>query len=62
MSAAKGETEVPRSVALLLHCPLRLGLAADLTHFVYNRGGRILSHEQYVDPGIRHYYTRLEWR
>jgi formyltetrahydrofolate deformylase len=60
MSAAKGETK-SRSVALLLHCPLRLGLAADLTHFVYNRGGRILYHEQYVDPEIRHYYTRLEW-
>ncbi len=51
----------PRSVVLLLHCPLRLGLAADLTHFVYNQGGRILYHEQYVDPAIRHYYTRLEW-
>jgi formyltetrahydrofolate deformylase len=51
----------PRSVVLLLHCPLRLGLAADLTHFVYNQGGRILSHEQYVDPEIRHYYTRLAW-
>jgi formyltetrahydrofolate deformylase len=48
-------------VVLLLHCPLRLGLAADLTHFVYNQGGRILSHEQYVDPQIRHYYTRLAW-
>jgi formyltetrahydrofolate deformylase len=61
MSGAKGEKEAPRSVTLLLHCPLRLGLAADLTHFVYNRGGHILSHEQYVDPDIRHYYTRLEW-
>ena len=53
--------EAPRSVVLLLHCPLRLGLAAELTHFVYNQGGRILYHEQYVDPEIRHYYTRLEW-
>lgn len=51
----------PPSVVLLLHCPLRLGLAADLTHFVYNQGGRILAHEQYVDPEIRHYYTRLAW-
>jgi formyltetrahydrofolate deformylase len=52
---------VGRSVVLLLRSPLRLGLAADLTHFVYNQGGRILSHEQYVDPQIRHYYTRLAW-
>ncbi|HKA36907.1 MAG TPA: formyltetrahydrofolate deformylase [Thermoanaerobaculia bacterium] len=50
-----------RSVVLLLRCPLRLGIAADLTHFVYNQGGRILSHEQYVDPEIHHYYTRLAW-
>jgi hypothetical protein len=25
----------PRSVVLLLHCPLRLGLAASLTQFIY---------------------------
>jgi formyltetrahydrofolate deformylase len=51
----------PRSVALLLHCPLRLGLAASLTQFVYTHGGRIVYHEQYVDPELGHYYTRLEW-
>ena len=52
---------MPRSVVLLLHCPLRLGLAADLTHFVYNQGGKIQYHEQYVDPETHHYYTRLAW-
>jgi formyltetrahydrofolate deformylase len=51
----------PRSVTLLLHCPLRLGLAASLTQFVYTHGGHILYHEQYVDPESRHYYTRLKW-
>src|SRR5512135_3556856 len=51
----------PRSQTLLLHCPLRLGLAASLTRFVYDHGGRILYHDQYVDPGIQHYYTRLRW-
>jgi formyltetrahydrofolate deformylase len=61
MSAPANEDEIPRSVILLLHCPLRLGLAAGLTQFVYTHGGRILYHEQYVDPEIRHYYTRLEW-
>src|SRR5262245_10681277 len=50
-----------RSLVLLLHCPLRLHLAADLTSFVYNLGGRIHYHEQYVDPELRHYYTRLAW-
>ncbi len=50
-----------RSVVLLLHCPLRLGLAASLTQFVYAHGGRILYHDQCVDAETMHYYTRLEW-
>ncbi|MEO8586692.1 MAG: formyltetrahydrofolate deformylase [Acidobacteriota bacterium] len=59
MSAA--EPPEPRSTTLLLHCPLRLGIAASLTRFVYEHGGRILYHDQYVDPEIQHYYTRLRW-
>jgi formyltetrahydrofolate deformylase len=57
------ETEAlePRSVVLLLHCPLRLGLAASLTQFVYAHNGRILYHDQYVDAESQHYYTRLKW-
>jgi formyltetrahydrofolate deformylase len=51
----------PRSVILLLHCPLRLGLAASLTQFIYTHGGRILYHDQYVDAESQHYYTRLKW-
>jgi formyltetrahydrofolate deformylase len=51
----------PRCVILLLHCPLHLGIAARLTEFVYSHGGRIVSHEQYVDAESRHYFTRLEW-
>jgi formyltetrahydrofolate deformylase len=51
----------PRWVVLLLHCPLRLGLAARLTQFVYAHGGRILYHDQFVDAEIQHYYTRLRW-
>jgi len=51
----------PRSATLLLTCPLRLGIAARLTEFVYSHGGRILSHDQYVDGEIHRYFTRLEW-
>jgi formyltetrahydrofolate deformylase len=61
MPPQRESEKVPRSVVLLLHCPLRLGLAASLTQFVYIHEGRILYHEQYVDPEIGHYYTRLEW-
>ncbi len=55
------EPREPRCQTLLLHCPLRLGIAASLTRFVYDHGGRILYHDQYVDPEIQHYYTRLRW-
>lgn len=55
------ESRDPRSVTLLLHCPLRLGLAASLTKFIYAHG-RLLYHDQYVDPeNDNHYYTRLRW-
>jgi len=61
MTVSENEAKEPRSVVLLLHCPLRLGLAAGLTQFIYTHAGRILNHDQYVDPEIGHYYTRLEW-
>ncbi|HET9795962.1 MAG TPA: formyltetrahydrofolate deformylase [Thermoanaerobaculia bacterium] len=54
-------SEQPRSVVLLLQCPLRRGLAARLTEFVYEHGGRILYHDQFVDPEDQQYFTRLKW-
>jgi len=61
MNASSNETKESRSVTLLLHCPLRLGLAASLTQFIYTHG-RLLYHDQYVDPEHdNHYYTRLRW-
>lgn len=61
MNVPENEPKEPCSLTLLLHCPLRLGLAAGLTQFVHTHGGRILYHEQYVDTDSEHYYTRLEW-
>lgn len=61
MIIPESEQKEPRSVVLLLHCPLRLGMSAGLTQFIYTHGGIILHHDQYVDPESRHYYTRLEW-
>lgn len=46
---------------LLAHGPLRQGLAASLTAFVYRSGGTIVGHDQYVDPELRRYYVRLAW-
>ena len=50
-----------RSATLLLHCDLRVGLAAELTRFVQAHGGRIVYHDHYVDSEINRYYTRLQW-
>lgn len=61
MSKPESEPREPRSVTLLLRCPLRLGMAADLTRFIYTHKGRILYHDQYVDAESDHYYTRLRW-
>ncbi len=50
-----------RSVTLLLHCDLHVGIGANLTRFVQANGGRILYHDHYVDDDINRYYTRLQW-
>jgi len=50
-----------RLATLLLHCDLRVGVAADLTRFVQSNGGRIVYHDHYVDNEIHRYYTRLQW-
>ena len=49
------------SAILLAHGPLKQGLSATLTGFVYRNGGRIVGHDQYVDPELRRYYVRLAW-
>jgi formyltetrahydrofolate deformylase len=46
---------------LLAHGPVRPRLAAALTDFVYQRGGKIVYHEQHVDHESSLYFTRLEW-
>ncbi len=46
---------------MLAHGPLRERVAATLTDFVYRDGGRIVSHDQYVDRERLRYFTRLEW-
>ena len=47
---------------LLAHGPLRERVSAALTSFVYDNGGAIAAHDQYVDQDRRRYFTRLEWR
>ena len=51
----------PTTAILLARGPLRERIAAELTRFVYERGGQIVGHDQYVDHERTRYYTRLEW-
>ena len=61
METSETTSQEPRVASLLLRRPLRLGLAADLTKLIYTQDGRILYHDQVVDPDSRHYYTCLKW-
>jgi formyltetrahydrofolate deformylase len=51
----------PREASLLLRCPLRQRLAAEMTLLIYTHGGRILYHDQSVDPDTGDYYGCLKW-
>ena len=46
---------------LLAQGPLREGVAASLTSFVYRNSGHIVYHDQYVDREKQRYFARLEW-
>ena len=52
---------VPPTAILLAHGQFRERVAAELTGFVYARGGVIVGHDQYVDHERSRYFTRLEW-
>lgn len=50
------------SVIALVSCPLRRGVAAKMTQFVYELGTDIIEHRQYVDTDRNHLFARLEWK
>ncbi len=56
MTPPNGKTAI-----LLLHSPLRQGIAASLTEFIYEHGGHIVGHDQHVDPENQLYFSRVEW-
>lgn len=55
------DSTAPRHASLLLQCPLRPGIAAELTQLVQAHGGRILYHDQHVEPEDGQYFTSLKW-
>lgn len=50
------------SAVILGACPLQKGVAAAMTQVFYQRGCDICGYDQYVDPGTKHFFARLEWR
>ena len=51
---------IPTAI-LLLHCPDRSGIIADITGFITEHGGNIVYLDQYVDRLESHFFMRLEW-
>ena len=46
---------------LLLHCPDRQGIIADVTGFITRNHGNIVYLDQYVDTVEGHLFMRVEW-
>lgn len=61
MTATEAQNGRGATAILLAHGPLREGVAASLTGFVYRHKGHIVYHDQYVDRVKQHYFSRLEW-
>jgi formyltetrahydrofolate deformylase len=55
------EQGVPHSAILLVSCPDQSGLVATITRFIHENNGNIINLEQYVDPGEKVFFMRLEW-
>ena len=53
-------TRTPTAI-LLAKAPLKGGVAAVITQFVYANGWEILSHDQWVDHQKEYYFVRIEW-
>ena len=49
------------SAILLLSCPLAQNISFMLTQYIYEKKGKILYHQHYVDPVSHHFYSRIEW-
>jgi len=49
------------SAILLIHCPDRKGLVADIATFLYRRGANILHADQHQDKQVGLFFMRVEW-
>ncbi len=49
------------TAVLLLNCPDRRGLVSRISHFIFERGGNILTLDEYVDPEDKMFSIRVAW-
>lgn len=49
------------SAILLIHCPDRKGLVAEISTFLYGRGANILHADQHRDHEEEMFFMRIEW-
>jgi formyltetrahydrofolate deformylase len=49
------------SAILLIHCPDHKGIVADVTEFINNNNGNIITLDEHVDRLDKVFYMRIEW-
>jgi formyltetrahydrofolate deformylase len=49
------------SAILLMHCPDQKGIVADVTEFINNNEGNIITLDEHVDRLDKVFYMRIEW-
>jgi formyltetrahydrofolate deformylase len=49
------------SAILLMHCPDQKGIVADVTEFINNNQGNIITLDEHVDRLDKIFYMRIEW-
>jgi formyltetrahydrofolate deformylase len=49
------------TAVLLLSCRDRVGLVSRISHFIFERGGNILSLNEHVDTDEKQFFIRLSW-
>ncbi len=54
-------SEPRQSAILLLSCPDRKGIVAEVSHFVYANNGNILHSDQHTDTDAGVHFMRVEW-
>ncbi|MCQ2075087.1 MAG: formyltetrahydrofolate deformylase [Bacteroidaceae bacterium] len=50
-----------KTAILLLHCPDKLGIIAEMTKFITDNNGNIVYLDQYVDTVDKMFFMRIEW-